>query len=114
MKKFAYVGKSGPIFTKLIKRNIKVYIVTRNPKEHLEPMNVQAETEIRRFERLGVQVFICLGNPHRKIALLDRKILWDGSLNILSQSYSRELMRRTDSEEEARELFDFLKLDRII
>jgi len=103
-----------PIFEKLIKRNVKVYIVTRNPKEHLESMEYQAEYEIQRFERLGVQVFICVGNHHRKLAILDRKVLWEGSLNILSQSYSRELMRRTASEKSALEMFNFLKLDRVI
>ncbi|HYT44477.1 MAG TPA: phospholipase D-like domain-containing protein [Methylomirabilota bacterium] len=102
------------IIEKLIKRNVKVYIVTRNPKEHLESMEDQAEFEIQRFERLGVQVFLCIGNHHRKLAILDRKVLWEGSLNILSQTYSRELMRRTTSEKSALEMFNFLRLDRII
>ena len=70
--------------------------------------------EIQRFERLGVKVFIAINNPHRKIAILDRKITWEGSLNILSQAYSKEYMRRTMSEEYAMELFHFFTLERII
>ena len=103
-----------PIFKKLIKRGVEVYVITRDPREHLESMGVQSEAEIQRFERLGVQVFLCLGNDHRKLAILDRKILWEGSLNILSQTNSREIMRRIKSKEVAMEMFDFLNLGRFI
>lgn len=98
-----------PIFEKLIKRNVKVYIVTRDPAEHIETFEVQSAYEIHRFEKLGVQVFLCIGNHHRKLAILDRKILWEGSLNILSQTRSREIMRRIESEQSAMEMFNFIK-----
>lgn len=103
-----------PVFEKLVKRSVKVYLITRDPREHQETMEPQAETEIQRFERLGVQVFLCLGNHHRKIAILDRQTLWEGSLNILSHVYSREIMRRIEGEEYALEMFNFLKLGRFI
>ncbi len=60
---------------------------------------VQAEGEISEFEIMGVQVLMCSGNHHRKLAILDRKVLWEGSLNILSQTRSREIMRRIKSQE---------------
>ncbi|OGH11842.1 MAG: hypothetical protein A2857_00290 [Candidatus Levybacteria bacterium RIFCSPHIGHO2_01_FULL_36_15] len=91
-----------------------MYVFTRDPKEHLESMEDQSESEIRRFEQLGVQVFLCLGNHHRKLAILDRQILWEGSLNILSQTYSREIMRRIDGQDYAIEMFNFLRLNRFI
>ncbi len=103
-----------PLFEKLIKRNIKVYIFTRNPSEHTDDYNEQAEFEIQRFEKLGVQVLICTGNHHRKLAIIDREILWEGSLNILSQIHSREIMRRIESKHLALEVFNFLKLKRFI
>ncbi len=103
-----------PIFKKLIQRKVKVYVITRDPGEHSDEYEEQSEAEIRGFERLGVQVFICLGNHHRKLAILDRKILWEGSLNILSQMKSREIMRRIEKKETAEEMFDFLKLGRFI
>ncbi len=103
-----------PTFEKLVKQGVRVYILTRNPKEHSQSFEVQSESEIRRFEVLGVQVFICTGNHHRKLAILDRKILWEGSLNILSQVKSREIMRRIESKKSALEMFDFLKLGRFI
>jgi len=103
-----------PFFERLIKRNINVFVITRDPKEHNESMEIQSEAEIRRFERLGVNVLLCVGNNHRKLAILDRKILWEGSLNILSQTRSREIMRRIEEEKMAVEMFEFLHFGRYI
>ena len=103
-----------PIFQNLVDRGIKVYIITRHPQEHEEGLMVQAEGEIAEFEIMGVQVLLCSGNHHRKLAILDRKILWEGSLNILSQTRSREIMRRIEGEKLAKEMFNFLKLGRFI
>ena len=103
-----------PILEKLIRRRVKVYVVTRNPKEHLRDLAQQAEIEIQRFERLGVQVFLCFGGHHRKLAVLDRKILWEGSLNILSQTRSREVMRRIEGESYAREMLAFTKIEKYL
>jgi phosphatidylserine/phosphatidylglycerophosphate/cardiolipin synthase-like enzyme len=77
-------------------------------------MEPQSEAEIQRFERLGVQVLLCTGNHHRKLALLDREILWEGSLNILSQSKSREIMMRIEDKEEANEMFEFLQYSKFL
>ncbi len=103
-----------PYFEKLVQRGVKVFVLTRGPNEHSDEYQKQSEAEIQRFERLGVQVFICLGNHHRKLAILDRKILWEGSLNILSQMKSREIMRRIEGKEIAEEMFRFLKLKRFV
>lgn len=102
------------VFDNLIKRKIKVYVITRDPEEHDLPMKQQAEEEIRNFEMIGVQVLITANHHHRKLAIIDRKILWEGSLNILSQSYSREIMRRITGVKPARDMFKFLKLERFI
>lgn len=102
------------IFERLISRKLKIYVITRDPREHEENLAKQAECEIKYFERLGVQVLICTGNHHRKLAILDRKILWEGSLNILSQSKSREIMRRIENKEIALEIFNFLNFGKII
>lgn len=103
-----------PVFEKLIERGVKVYVLTRDPREHSEFLEYQSETEIRRFEELGVQVLICTGNHHRKMAILDRKVLWEGSLNILSQTRSREIMRRIDDEQTTVDTFNFLNLERFL
>lgn len=102
------------IFEKLIKRGVKVYIITRDPKEHDDGLEIQSESGISYFEMIGVEVLLCLGNHHRKLAILDRKILWEGSLNILSQTFSREIMRRIEDKNLTIEMFDFLKLSKFL
>lgn len=102
------------IFKKLLKKGVKIYIITRNPKEHELGMEVQSEDAITWCEMIGIQVLLCVGNHHRKLAMLDRKLLWEGSLNILSQKYSREIMRRIEGQEFALEMFNFLKLAKFL
>lgn len=99
-----------PIFERLVNKGVRVYVMTRNPREHSKEYEVQSESEIKYLEVLGVQVLICVGNHHRKLAMLDRKVLWEGSLNILSQTYSREIMRRIGSKKLTEEMFEFLSL----
>lgn len=99
------------IFEKLLKRGVKICIITRDPKEHYENMEIQSEAEIHWCETAGIQVLLCMGNHHRKLAVLDRKILWEGSLNILSQVRSREIMRRIESQELTIQMLNFLKLE---
>lgn len=97
------------IFQKLLQKSIKIYIFTRDPREHDDFMEPQSEEAIRWCEAIGIQVLLCLGNHHRKLAILDRKTLWEGSLNILSQKRSREIMRRIDDKATSMEMFSFLK-----
>lgn len=102
-----------PLFESLVIRNVQVFIMTRLPQEHDDFMSEQAEEGIRYFEELGVQVLLCTGGHHRKLAMIDRKVLWEGSLNILSQNQSREFMRRIESSSLTEELFNFLNFDQL-
>lgn len=106
--------KLYPTLEALIRKKVKVYVITRDPKEHDFPYYEQSEAEIRRFEEIGIQTLLCIGNHHRKLAILDREILWEGSLNILSQSNSREIMRRIPGKEFAFQMFDFLELGKFL
>jgi len=110
----ARMNKLAPVFKKMVNRGVKVFVITRDPKEHKPPYAKQSELEIQHFERIGVQVLVCLGNHHRKLAIIDRKILWEGSLNILSHAKSREIMRRIDDRDSTEEMFSFLKLGKFI
>lgn len=103
-----------PVFEKLVKRGVKVYVITRNPKDHSNGYEIQSEEEITYFETIGVQVLLCVGNHHRKLGIIDRTVTWEGSLNILSQIHSREIMRRIESKELTEKMFEFLKLGKYI
>lgn len=102
-----------PIFAKMRSRGVKIVVNTRQPIEHDTPFDLQAEKAIRDLQNMGVQVLFT-GALHRKIAIFDRKILWEGSLNVLSQNNSCEMMRRTRSIILAQQMMDFVKLDRYI
>lgn len=102
------------IFQKLLQKSVKIYIFTRDPAEHDEFMEPQSEEAIQWCETRGIQVFLCLGNHHRKLAILDRKTLWEGSLNILSQCHSREIMRRIADQETTIQTFNFLRFARFL
>ncbi len=102
------------VFKKILEKGVRIYVITRDPKEHNDVMEYQSEEEIANFEIMGVQTFLCSGNHHRKLAIIDRKILWEGSLNILSQNNSREMMRRIEGQDFALEMLNFLKLDEYI
>jgi len=101
-----------PIFERLVKRGVAVYIITRHPEEHNPFMAEQSETGIQYFEDLGIQVLLCK-SLHRKLAIIDRSIVWKGSLNILSHKSSREFMEREENKQKVGELITFLKYDRV-
>jgi phosphatidylserine/phosphatidylglycerophosphate/cardiolipin synthase-like enzyme len=103
-----------PVFRELIKRGVRLYVVTRNPSEHSKTYKLQSEEEIQKFEALGVHVLLCKGNHHRKLAIIDRNILWEGSLNILSQTKSREFMHRLEGGGFAGDVFKFINYEKYL
>ena len=50
------------LFKNLIKKGVKIYIITRDPREHEEFMEPQSEDAITWCETVGVQVLLCTGN----------------------------------------------------
>ncbi len=77
--------------------------------EHDEIMRYQATEEILTCKEMGVDIVLIPGYQHRKLAIIDDCVLWEGSLNILSQNISREFMRRILSESEVKKIKKFLK-----
>ena len=90
-----------PHIVRALDRGVSIQIITRNPNEHEGSMTQQAQSIVDMFENIGVDVQY-VRKTHRKTAIIDKHILWDGSLNILSQAYSREVMRRIVSRNECR------------
>ena len=103
-----------PFFRRLVNRDVTVYVITKDPSILEEPLFTYSSEIIREFEVLGVHVLAASNHHHRKLAILDRQVLWEGSLNILSQTNSKEIMRRFEGEDHAQEMFEFLKLGRFI
>lgn len=97
-----------PVFRKLIKRDIRVIINTKPIEEHNPMLQDQVLGAIGVMQNIGVEVFMTIGH-HRKLAVIDESILWEGSLNILSQYDSCEVMRRIKSNEIASDMLSHIK-----
>jgi uncharacterized protein YqfB (UPF0267 family) len=95
---------------KLTNRNIDVFIFTRPVAEYEARQRDQVRSVLAHFEELGAFVYCLPGGIHEKIAIIDREILWEGSLNILSQRSSREMMRRSVNETLAIQVLGYLRL----
>lgn len=102
-----------PIFHQLIRRNIRVIINTKPSNEQDSDYGKQAEECLAMLIELGVEVLIT-GGHHRKLAIVDRQVLYEGSLNILSQNDSCEIMRRIQSEKLATQMINFIGISKII
>lgn len=107
------VGAMMPIFARLVKKNVRITINTKPVEEHEVPYQNEVVEIISRLEETGVMVLLT-GGHHRKVAVVDRDILWEGSLNILSQNDSCEVMRRIYSEQAVNQMLAFLHLDKFI
>ena len=103
-----------PILQRLKTQHVRVVVNTRDPEEQdCEYLKSEARIGISSLQHLGVHVLFT-GGHHRKLAILDRNILYEGSLNILSQNKSREVMRRTESTQLAWQMARFVKIDNFI
>lgn len=99
---------------KLRERNIEIFIFTRPIEISTYDTIIQDQIQValNRYEELGVNVCYLPGYIHEKVAIIDREILWEGSLNILSQKASREMMRRIENENSALEVVKYLSLSK--
>ena len=92
-------------FKGLIDRGVKVRINTRRPIDHGGEMRLQAEVAIGVMRKIGAKVCVYDDMRHRKLAIIDSCVLWEGSLNILSNGgRSREIMRRSVSHRLCRQI----------
>lgn len=96
-----------PILESLRRRNVSVTVNTRNPNEHNAEYEIQAIAAIDMLQNIGVRVLYTVKH-HRKLAIIDGKILWEGSLNIFSQNDSCEIMRRIASAPLASQMIEFI------
>jgi phosphatidylserine/phosphatidylglycerophosphate/cardiolipin synthase-like enzyme len=102
-----------PILSKLRKRGIHIVVNTRGPAEHDAEYQKQAEQSITMMQNMGIVILYTVKH-HRKLAVIDRSTLWEGSLNILSYYDSCEIMRRTVSPIEAEILVNFIGMKKYL
>lgn len=98
-----------PIFKKLIEKGVRVYIFTKKPKYLPKKVQPQATTAIKWFEDEGIQVFSSDKFNNRRLIFIDRKILYEGSLEPLAQEKSLEFMRRIEDTKTVKDTIKFLR-----
>lgn len=100
-----------PSIRSAVARGVKVVVNTKSPCEYDDILWAEeAQSAIVSLQKVGVTVLFT-GGHHRKLAIFDRSILYEGSLNILSQNDSSEIMRRIHSPDLAAQTIRFIKLD---
>lgn len=104
------------VFSNLKQKGVQIFVITRPSDENEGNLKEMSEQVIEKMEKLGIVVLPIAGYTHQKIAVIDRKVLYTGSLNILSQRESHEIMHRISGKKGlvAKQYMQFLKLDKNI
>jgi PLD-like domain len=95
-----------PTLIELRNKGIRILINTKPFEEHEQRYRDQAIWAVGVMQDMGIEVLMTAGH-HRKLAIIDDNILWEGSLNILSQNDSCEIMRRIQSPESVKRMINF-------
>ncbi|HHT9114168.1 MAG TPA: AAA domain-containing protein, partial [Candidatus Wunengus sp. YC65] len=110
---FVTVQRSGRLidyFRAMIERGIEIRIYTRPKKQQTGEMANQADIVIEQLRGIGARV-IERRSMHQKVAILDKAIAWEGSLNILSHRDTGEQMRRLEGQSAIEDIIKNLELD---
>ena len=97
-----------PTLRKLRDEGIRIIVNTKPFNEHDVIYREQAIWAVGVMQDIGIDVLMTSGH-HRKLAIID-DILWEGSLNILSQNDSCEIMRRIKSKNITNEMIKYTRL----
>jgi phosphatidylserine/phosphatidylglycerophosphate/cardiolipin synthase-like enzyme len=90
------------LFGRMSKKGVEILVNTRNPRHHDKTLEIQAWKAMAVLREHKVKVCTYNDMRHRKL----------GSLNILSQNSSRELMRRTVSKDMCSQVLWFTSIAR--
>ena len=98
-----------PILKKLRRGGVRIIVNTKPYEEHDQALYEQTLQAVAVLQDMDVIVLMTVGH-HRKLAIMDDDILWEGSLNILSQNDSCEEMRRIRSPTLVEQMVQFLAI----
>ena len=102
-----------PSIERLIRRGGQVVVNTKHPDEQEDYLRNEALVALSLLRKAGA-IVLFTGGHHRKLAIADRTIMWEGSLNILSQNDSCEIMRRISSPLMSEQMIKFIGIERFI
>jgi phosphatidylserine/phosphatidylglycerophosphate/cardiolipin synthase-like enzyme len=90
-------------FNDLLKKQVKITVITRPANDYDENRKIMLSDLFSTVKTRGVQM-VYKSNIHQKFAIIDNKITWYGSINLLSFGYSEETIMRLESSSIACEL----------
>ena len=96
-------------FENILKKQVKITIVTRPVKDFNENKKGTLEKIFSLLTNSGVNILF-KSTIHQKFAVIDEKIIWYGSINLLSFGYSTESIMRLTSRNIAYELIKNIQL----
>jgi superfamily II DNA or RNA helicase len=97
-------------FNDLLNKQIKITVITRPADDYDENRKAMLSDLFSIVETDGIQM-IYKSNIHQKFAIIDNKITWYGSINLLSFGYSEETIMRLESSSIANELIESIDMD---
>jgi len=103
-------GQFVELFQISIHMGVRIRLFTRPAREQTGNFALNAAQAIEQMRAIGVEVTE-RRRMHQKVAIVDRAIAWEGSLNILSHKDSNEQMRRLPFATAANELVRLCELE---
>jgi superfamily II DNA or RNA helicase len=91
-----------------LKNGVKVVVVARPPEDFKDKDLTSLQTTIELLKSSGI-VVVFKSNIHQKFAVVDQKIIWYGSINLLSFGSAEESIMRLESSNIANELIRSIK-----
>jgi len=98
-------------FGEILKKQVKITILTRPADEFETEKKITLRNLFSMIKNAGVNL-IFKPNIHQKFAIIDKKITWYGSINLLSFGYSEESIMRLESSSIAHELFQSIDMEK--
>ncbi len=83
--------------------NVRVIVVTRPKEDFAEKDHLSLQNTLSLLTSNGITI-VLKSNIHQKFAIMDQKIVWYGSINLLSYGNAQESIMRIESSHIANEL----------
>lgn len=96
-------------FNGLLEKQVKITVITRPANDYDENRKILLSDLFSTIETGGVQM-VYKSNIHQKFAIIDNKLTWYGSINLLSFGYSEETIMRLESSSIASELIESIDM----
>lgn len=93
----------------LLQRGVSIVVLTVTPEDYPEDGRDQHSIHIQRMESSGIKV-IKQNKYRERFAVIDRSLVWYGSMNLLSNEKDDDSLMRINNPAVAEELLEFAAL----